>query len=192
MEIRVVNREPQLWAVYLEPGELEIRAGEYYPYGGLIGFINGRGTLRISRPAGGRVPRNWSQLARYKLEDARNRLYREGKLRNRPEEKRRAREEREGSFIVKLSDGRQSRFHSMRREAGYQMHGSMASGGALDWAEMQLRLPDVRWAEFWREGQSRPFSVLEKDAYGHVKQGRIDVERDPRRRSARRRSRGGR
>lgn len=168
------------WAVYVEPNELEIRAGQFYPHRALVGFINKRGTLRTSSPV--HAPRNWSKLARYKLEDARNELYRRGELRNVEGERFREREEREGSFIVTLSDGRKSRFHSMRREAGFGMHGSRASSGAMEWAEEQLKKPDVRWAEFKREGQAEPFSVLVKNEHGRITYGDIRERRDMRRR----------
>ena len=179
------------WAVYVEPNELDLGGGRRWPQRSVIGTINQRGTIRVSYPSAG-APRSWGAIARTRLEDARMQLWESGALRNRPAERARHAEEETGSFIVRLSDGRTSRFHSMRSEM--TAHGT--ARGAYDWADRELQKPGVRWAEFYRalppgatprEGMpwTEPFEVLEKDAHGRIQRGRLS-KRDPGRRRSRR------
>lgn len=175
-----------LWVVTVEPNELMLTATKAYAPGGTVGTINKRGTLSVWRPAAG-APRDWSKLARYKLEEARTQLFKSGELRNVKAEKSRKEEAKTGSFIVKLSNGKTSRFHSMTKASASQY-----ATGASEWADEQLKKPDVQWAEFYRalpsgapprEGApwTLPFQALEKNEYGIVKYARIDKKRTPRR-----------
>ena len=156
-----------LWVISVDPNELHITATRSWPYASTIGTINQRGTLSVWRPATG-APRNWGQLARYKLEEARSELYRKGELVDRKAVKSRKEEEKTGSFIVRLSNGKSSRFHEMKR--------------GVVWAEEHLKGKTTGTvAEFYRSHPSaeyvkghgvipwtKPFHVLVVDSYGRI------------------------
>ena len=149
------------WVVSVDAHQLRLTADRTWPYASSVGDINDRGTLRVARPAAS-LPRNWSQVARRALEDARSALYASGQLRNLPEERRRRREEREGSFLVRLNTGETSRFDEMPR--------------AMSWAEQQMATGTSFLADFHRirsDGTETedPISMLYRNEYGHIRVG---------------------
>jgi len=148
----------------LRGGRLDSKTYAYYGTVHVDGKINAYGGR-------GEAGRHY----KYALEEVLRALVKTGKARNVAGERRAAKdrkeEERTGSFIVKLSTGKKSRFHEFKRGS--------------DWAEEMLRTaaPGTR-AEFFRshvEGAKpltgspfdKPFHVLEKDEHGHIRMGSI-------------------
>lgn len=121
-----------LWSVYAEPGEWELYLRgawrKWPPHEIRVGFINERGTMKTSRPSGGGLPREYGELAKLKLGDARSALIQRGSLHADIKKNVKARKEeaKEGSFIVRTTTGKETRFHEMKR--------------AVHWAERVLKL----------------------------------------------------
>lgn len=132
------------WMVTSEPNEIRLRRG-VWPYSGLLGFINHRGTIRVSYPTS--APRDWGQVARYMLEDARRELWERGDLRNPAEQRKRREEAKRGDFIARLDDGRSRRFYSFR--SGPE-RGAMARPGALDWIDAEIGAGRASYGEIFR------------------------------------------
>jgi hypothetical protein len=153
--VRIEQVSPRLWAVHVEPNELELTATRRYPYSSLIGFINERGTLRTSGPAG--APRGFSRAARALLERARRQLWESGALRNRPEERWKREEARTGTFIALLDTGETRRFHSSAR--------------ANEWLDDSLKRGPAHVGELYHDSglyQHEPFDISVRNEYGHV------------------------
>ena len=144
--------KPGGWVVYHERNEIPLSGNRVWPHSGILGFINQRGTIRVSRPV--HSPREWSEIARIKLEDARNELWQSGALRNPQEERSRKEEARTGSFIVRLNNGREQRFHSFRTEFPSLVGTAMARPGAYDWILDELKAGRASYAEVFRGGTS--------------------------------------
>lgn len=138
------------WHVQVEPNELAITATQRWPHESPVGWISLKGALQTIQPAG--APRTWSQLARYRLEDARNILYRRGELALPASAQRSRREEQAtGDFITELDDGRVGRFHSFRSESPQQDRGTpLFRPGAADWAEAELEAGRASHADMFR------------------------------------------
>lgn len=141
---------PDGWVIHYGPNELQLsNVPRACPHGGILGFINRRGTIRVSYPAG-YTPREWGSVARSMLEDARAELWESGALRNPREERARAEEARLGSFIVRLNDGRERRFSSFKTDQPY-LRGARARPGAYDWIETELKAGHASYAEIFRD-----------------------------------------
>ena len=174
------------WSVEVEPNELGLTATTTWPHRSLVGFINKRGTLRVSHPV--HAPRIWGRVAKLKLEDARRQLVRTGALVLAAHVREQRKEEREGQNIVRLSNGKTRRFHGMRSEETYRGHVL----GAHDWADQELsKMPPGSTALFFKASgkwSTEPFHALQKDEYGRI---RVASLRDLAQGSPRRRSRKG-
>lgn len=140
------------WVVHYEPNEIQLARGPW-PHSGLLGFINRRGTISVSYPAIAGLPRDWGARARDKLEDVRAELWESGALRNPREEARARAESRTGDFIVRLSDGRERRFHSFRTDQPY------LGGRARGRGHLIGRTPSSTWVAF---PMPRSFAVLRR------------------------------
>jgi hypothetical protein len=160
---------PDQWSVTVEPNELELTATKSWPHRTLIGFINKRGTLRISRPSVG-APRIWGQVAKYKLEDARDQLRSQGVLFDKKFKEniaKRKEERRTGRQIIRTTNPKypENRFHGGRDPSR--------------WAERVLTLsPNGTIAGFFHDSgvyASKPYELIYKDDYGHIKQGSLDM-----------------
>lgn len=109
-----IERFADHWGVFLDRAELErLIPNRSVAFPLQIGNINARGRIRIWRPSGG-APRNWSRLVTPILEQARAQLIANGRIIDRAAERRRIDEQKTGSFIVALFDGRVLRFHELR------------------------------------------------------------------------------
>jgi hypothetical protein len=172
------------WLVSIEPNELMLTATKAYPYGGYIGTINARGTLRVYTPAVGR-PRDWKKLVTYKLEDARQKLFESGELINKKAIKARKDEKRTGSFRVEIMtpSGRgrpliSSRFHSMppaMKWADEQLKGLKLAAGSR--AEFFRTLPEGSTYKGVGSPWTEPFHVHEINEYGHIHMGALRKDR---------------
>ena len=67
------------WTVLVKPNELVVESGKRYPNSTWLGTINARGTINVWSPAGYK-PRGYRQAAKQMLEDARQKLCKQGKL----------------------------------------------------------------------------------------------------------------
>ena len=92
------------WIVYSEPGEHGFTASES------LGIITARGHIVKARG----WPRGWGDRVGAALEQARHQLYQRGSLRNYDFEREVREENRTGTFVVELDDGRERRFHGFR------------------------------------------------------------------------------
>ena len=157
---------PDAWSVTVEPNEMGLTATKSWPHRSLVGFINRRGTLRVNRPVG--APRNWSEVAKIKLETARVQLVRVGDLVLAAHVRAAKEEAKSGIFVVRLSDGRSRHFNSMRNEET----GRGYVEGASDWAEKELsRMPNGSQALFFHDKgvySTKPFSGRGKDEHGRI------------------------
>lgn len=114
MRIEKSAYAPNFWTVTLNRAELAALFPNRGGYGDItIGVVDDRGRIRVWTPSGG-APRNWSSRVKPLLTEARRQLIIEGKLHDREGDRRRAHEQRTGSFILALFDGRVLRFHGVQ------------------------------------------------------------------------------
>jgi hypothetical protein len=68
------------FTVHVDKDELRCDGGKLLPYGTTIGTINERGTVKVWMPAA-YTPRGYKSAAKRVLEEERDKLRREGKVR---------------------------------------------------------------------------------------------------------------
>ena len=129
------------WEAYAEPPELGIDQPRR------LGFISGRGGLTLSS-GWGRGQRRTSAM--YALEDARRSLVRSGELVDPALERARREEQKTGSFVVELDDGRVGRFHEYRAHSQQDRGTPLFRPGAEDWANEELDAGHATHADLFR------------------------------------------
>ena len=135
------------WIVSTEPGEHGFTAVES------LGVITARGHIVKARG----WPRGFGDRVMRALEQARHQLYQRGQLRNYDFEREVREEQRTGTFIVELEDGRERRFHSMRSANAANVGTALERPGALDWAVAEVESGRVRRADIFRaDARPRP------------------------------------
>lgn len=159
------QRSEDSWIVYVKRREFPI-ARSSWPAEFVIGTINERThEIDVWHPSDSAIPgRNREELRKAWDRAARDILYatQNGKEFAHARQEYRKEEERTGSFVVQLSDGRESAFHEMKRGAA--------------WAEKELStMPAGSLAEFRRTHPSKgrqqlgeTFHALEVNQYGRI------------------------
>lgn len=142
-----VQRHQDGWEVFVESTDDPTLSEGLVVGERRLGFISGRGGLTLSNRWGRGARMRRAALA---LEDARRSLVRSGELVDRDLERARREEQRIGTFVVELDDGRVGRFHSYRSENPSERGGGLFRPGAEDWANDELDVGRATHADLFR------------------------------------------
>ena len=170
---RSTNSALASWVVTVEPGEMVLAASFKDSRGRTVPAKTNQTPLRIGtidtngKITQWRVPRNYKEIAKWRLDDALAKLHERGSVFNRAAAQKRKEERRTGMFVIRTTNPSypENRFHEMKD--GYR------------WVERVLKLsPNGTVAGFFHDKgvyATKPFATQVKSEYGHITHGRLDA-----------------